>query len=259
MDQRQRRMEMIGFLLKDAGLENRIQIPVEEQEQKDLLRALMNIRLPRELPKEFLALQDAYFQEELKKRGVVEISSLQPIEKQLYVWKGDITRLAAGAIVNAANDQMLGCFVPNHRCIDNAIHTFAGMQLRLEMEEIMEKQGHPEETGQAKITAAWNLPCRYIIHTVGPIVYGKITEKEEKQLADCYWNCLKLVEAHQVESIAFCCISTGEFHFPNEKAAEIAIRTVRDFLKKTGSEMKVIINVFKQEDEDIYRKLLAAN
>lgn len=206
----------------------------------------------------FLEIQDAYLQEEARRKGIVKITDLQPIQPQLYLWRGDITTLQCDAIVNAANSQMLGCFCPNHGCIDNAIHTFAGVQLRLRCAELMARQGHEEETGKAKITPAFNLPCRYILHTVGPIVRGRLTEQDCRMLASCYRSCLKLAGQNGLKSVAFCCISTGEFHFPNDKAAEIAIRTVKEYKAQAHSEIEVIFNVFKESDDDIYRRLLRA-
>ena len=182
----------------------------------------------------------------------------------LYLWQGDITTLAADAIVNAANSAMTGCYIPNHRCIDNAIHTFAGVQLRLYCHTYMQEQAgkkgasYAEPTGQAMLSPAYNLPSKFILHTVGPIVGDALTEEDCKLLASCYTSCLNLASQHQLESIAFCCISTGEFHFPNDRAAEIAIRTVRDWLSghPSSTVTKVIFNVFKNEDLAIYRSLL---
>ena len=172
------------------------------------------------------------------------------------MWKGDITTLKCDGIVNAANSQMLGCFCPNHGCIDNAIHTYAGVQLRLECARIMGAQGREEPAGRAKITQAYNLPCSYVLHTVGPIVYGKLTEQNKTDLANCYRSCLKLAEDCGLRSIAFCCISTGEFCFPNEIAAQIAVGTVDEYKKQSGSKIKVVFNVFKEKDHAIYKRLL---
>ena len=194
--------------------------------------------------------------ERLAKRGITRLEDLKPVQPGLYLWQGDITTLAADAIVNAANRQMLGCFVPCHGCIDNAIHTYAGVQLRLECAGIMERQGHEEETGHAKITKAYNLPCRFILHTVGPIIYGSVSEADRKLLADCYRSCLDLAAEHGLRSVAFCCISTGEFHFPNELAAQIAIQTVTDWQRQNPNQMEVIFNVFKDSDREIYERLL---
>ncbi len=174
----------------------------------------------------------------------------------LYLWRDDITTLRVGAIVNAANSAMLGCFAPNHGCIDNAIHTFAGVQLRMECAAIMEKQGHPEPAGTAKITGAYNLPCKYILHTVGPIVGRRLTEEHRQMLESCYRSCIELADKNKIESVAFCCISTGEFHFPNEDAARIAIDTVTDCMKSCITVKRVVFNVFTERDEGIYRGLL---
>ena len=222
-------------------------------------RALVNVRPPRGASKQFLQMQDEYLQEELRLKGVTDIAGLAPVAPGIYLWQGDITTLKCDGIVNAANSQMLGCFCPNHGCIDNAIHTFAGVQLRQECAEIMKAQGIEEPTGQAKITNAYNLPCRYVLHTVGPIVYGGLTKQHEKQLADCYRSCLTLADSKGLTSIAFCCISTGEFHFPNERAAEIAIQTVKEYKRQTDSKIKVIFNVFKDYDYEIYARLLGAD
>ena len=234
-----------------------MQIPSGEENQKMLLRALLNVRPPREISEEFLNVQDAYLQEETRKKGITDLTDLTPVSDGIYLWQGDITTLKCDAIVNAANSGMTGCYVPNHRCIDNCIHTFSGIQLRLLCGTIMEKQGYPEPTGTAKLTPAFNLPCRYILHTVGPIVSGRLTETHCRQLADCYQSCLELAAGHGLHSVAFCCISTGEFHFPNDKAAEIAVQTVREFLAKDTSVKNVIFNVFKDLDRDIYTRLLA--
>ena len=198
-------------------------------------------------------------QEELRRKGITELSNLTPVQEGIYLWQGDITTLSCDAIVNAANSQMLGCFHPCHGCIDNAIHTYAGIQLRLACAELMEQQGHEEETGKAKITPAFNLPCRYVLHTVGPIVQGWLTKKDKELLASCYRSCLALAEKNNLRNVAFCCISTGEFHFPNDKAAQIAIQTVKEYRQETHTKMEVIFNVFKDEDDKIYRRLLGAD
>lgn len=223
-----------------------------------LLRALMNVRMALPAADDFLAVQDAYLQEEIRRKGVTALADLEPVQKELYLWRGDITTLQCDAIVNAANSQLLGCFYPNHGCIDNAIHTFAGVQLRLACAELMKQQGHEEETGGAKITSAFNLPSRYVLHTVGPIIHGWLVKKDKELLASCYRSCLELAEKNGLNSVAFCCISTGEFHFPNDKAAQIAIETVKSYKKQRNSEIKVIFNVFKELDYSIYRKLLSS-
>lgn len=256
MNQNERRIFLIQELLKEDKRYNDIEIPQDFEEQRALLRALMNVRIPKGINDEFIKVQNEYLKEETKRKGIVDIDDLEPIKNRIYLWQGDITTLRCDAIVNAANSGMTGCYVPNHRCIDNCIHSFAGIQLRLECDEIMKKQGHGEPTGEAKITNSYNLPCKYIIHTVGPIINGKLTSEDCDLLESCYKSCLELASKNNLESIAFCCISTGEFHFPNDKAAQIAVKTVEEFMKKETSLKKVIFNVFKDMDKEIYRKLL---
>ena len=231
-------------------------IPDDEISQRKLLRALMNIRPPMPLDKNFLRLQDELLSAEVLERGIVKISDIPEVEPNIKIWRGDITRLEVDAIVNAANEKLLGCFIPLHGCIDNAIHSAAGLQLREACNKIMELQGHDELTGSAKITPAFNLPSKFILHTVGPIIpiEREPTLDEENLLASCYESCLKLAVEKNLRSVAFCCISTGEFHFPNLRAAEIAISTVKKFL--ATHELEIIFNVFKELDEKIYRKLL---
>lgn len=256
MNQAERRLFLIQSLLKERTEYKNIEIPSDSEAQRQLLRGLMNVREPQRISADFLKVQDQYLQEETAKKGITDANDLAPAEPGICLWQGDITTLRCDAIVNAANSGMTGCYIPNHRCIDNAIHTFAGIGLRLACEKMMELQGHPEPTGQAKITPAFNLPCRYVLHTVGPIIHGMVTKKDRELLASCYQSCLETVAANGLESVAFCCISTGEFHFPNELAAEIAVRTVREFLKKKTSVKKVIFNVFKDLDKEIYERLL---
>ncbi len=258
MDQAERRIFLIKRLLAEQPEYSDMEISQNEQEQKRLLRSLFNIRMPRPAGREFLQIQDDYLQEELNRKGITDYKSLKPIQKGVYLWKGDITTLRCGAIVNAANSQMLGCFPPCHGCIDNAIHTFAGIQLRAACAELMKKQGHDEKTGHAKITPAFNLPCEYVLHTVGPIVQGTLTLEDRVLLTSCYRSCLELAEQNHIGSIAFCCISTGEFHFPNSRAAEIAVSTVREYIGQPQCKMEVIFNVFKDSDYGIYRELLGA-
>ena len=255
--QSEKRLYLIHALLRERRED--LSVPQEEQAQKRLLRALFNVRPPIPCNAEFLRVQDEYLKEETRQKGVTDLAALTPIRPDIYLWQGDITTLKCDAIVNAANSQMLGCFCPNHGCIDNAIHTFAGVQLRLACSELMAKQGHDEPTGQAKITPAFNLPCRYVLHTVGPIVGGRLTERDCKLLRSCYRSCLKVADGNNLKSIALCCISTGEFHFPNERAAEIAIQTVKDYKKETKSGIKVIFDVWKNEDYEIYKRLLGAD
>ena len=194
--------------------------------------------------------------EETKSKGITDIRELKPVEEGIYLWQGDITTLRCDAIVNAANSGMTGCYQPCHNCIDNCIHTYAGIQLRNACAEIMEKQGYEEPTGRAKITPAFNLPCKYVLHTVGPIVQGHLTKRHEELLASCYRSCLELADENDVKSVAFCCISTGVFMFPNERAAEIAVQIVRDYRREKNSGIEVIFNVWKDVDYEIYRELL---
>lgn len=256
MTQDERLDYLLRYLLTERKEYADIQLPDGMAEKRHLLRSLMNVRPPVPASAEFLAVQDAYLQARLAERGVTRLQDMRSAQPGLYLWQGDITTLAVDAIVNAANSQMLGCFVPCHGCIDNAIHTYAGMQLRLECAEIMRKQGHEEETGHAKITGGYNLPCRYVLHTVGPIVSGTLTKEHEQQLASCYRSCLDLAAENNCESLAFCCISTGEFHFPNEKAAEIAVETVKQWQARHPQQLEVIFNVFKNSDREIYEQLL---
>ena len=258
MTQQERRMYLIKSLLAEDRRYEDVAVPAAEGEQRRLLRGLMNVRPPRAAGREFLRVQDDYLRQELAEEGVTGLDQLRPIDAdgQLYLWQGDITRLKADAIVDADNDRLLGCFVPCHGCIDNAIHSAAGLQLRDECNRIMEQQGRPEPTGQAKLTGGYNLPARYVLHTVGPIIHGRVTPRDREQLASCYRSCLKLASEHELQSVAFCCISTGEFHFPNQEAARIAVQTVKEFLQAPTTVRKVIFNVFKDIDAKIYTNLL---
>lgn len=256
MTQDERLDYLLRYLLAERKEYADIHVPDGISEKHRLLRSLMNVRPPVPASAEFLAVQDAYLQERLAERGVTRFQDLKPMQSGLYLWQGDITTLAVDATVNAANSQMLGCFVPCHGCIDNAIHTYAGVQIRLECAKIMRKQGHEEETGTAKITKGYNLPCRYVLHTVGPIIYGAVKKKDRELLASCYRSCLDLAAENGLHSVAFCCISTGEFHFPNELAAQIAIQTVRAWQQQSDNNIEVIFNVFKDSDYKIYERLL---
>ena len=245
---------MIDYLLKEDPQYSEMEIPSDLQGKRDLFRALRNVRWPKPVSEEFLRLQDEELQVQLQEKGIVELPNM-PIQ----IWQGDITRLKVDAIVNAANSQMLGCFHPLHKCIDNAIHSAAGVQLREECYQLMLQQGHDEPTGQAKITKAYNLPCRYVIHTVGPIIpTGIPTPMQKEQLASCYRSIMQLADENHLESVAFCCISTGEFCFPNGLAAEIAVKTVKDFLVEHPecSIKQVVFNVFKDVDKKIYEGIL---
>ena len=256
MNQAERRRFLIQRLLDEQPRYKGLAIPLDKIEQKQMLRSLFNIRMPGNISEDFLSVQDEYLQEETAAKGITDLADVSPVSKGIYLWQGDITTLRCDAIVNAANSGMTGCYAPCHGCIDNCIHTYAGIQLRLECARIMKRQGHEEETGKAKITPAYNLPCKYVIHTVGPIISGPLTDTDKELLASCYCSCLELADQNRVKSIAFCCISTGEFHFPNDKAAEIAVQTVKDYKRKTGSDIEVIFNVFKDIDLEIYRNLL---
>jgi O-acetyl-ADP-ribose deacetylase (regulator of RNase III) len=256
MEQRERRVYLTKALLEELPDGRRWEIPAEEGGQRRMLRSLLNIRAPMPIGREFLKIQDEYLQRELQEKGITDIDSLTPVREGLYIWQGDITTLKCDGIVNAANNKLLGCFCACHACIDNAIHTFAGVQLRAACAEIMQRQGHDEPTGQAKITPAYNLSCKYVLHTVGPVVYGALRDEDKKLLASCYRSCLTLADEKELKSLAFCCISTGEFHFPNREAAEIAVQTVTDYKRETESKIKVVFNVFKAIDREIYAELL---
>ncbi|MGN0181667.1 MAG: protein-ADP-ribose hydrolase [Candidatus Ornithomonoglobus sp.] len=255
MTQLERLNFLITTLIKEQPKYENIEIPQSTENKKQLLRSLMNVRPPMNADAAFLKIQDEYLQLETAAKGITDSDTLPFICGKISLWQGDITTLKCGAIVNAANSAMLGCFVPCHSCIDNAIHTYAGIQLRAECNRLMKEQGYKEPTGQAKITGAYNLPCDYVIHTVGPIIHGRLTEQDCDLLKSCYIECLKAAEEYKIKSIAFCCISTGEFRFPNGKAAEIAVQTVTKHLKNSSIE-RVIFNVFKDRDKEIYTKLL---
>lgn len=261
MTHREQRIYLIKELLAEDPRYHGISIPSDEQEQKDLLRSLMNVRMPKPISRDFLDIQDEYLQNERDKRGITDSAKLPSIpgDSRLVLWQGDITTLKADAIVNAANSALLGCFRPLHSCIDNIVNSRSGIQLRLFCYDRMSKQGHEEPTGQAKITPAFNLPSKYILHTVGPIISGTVRKQDCEALASCYRSCLELAVKNNCQSIAFCCISTGEFHFPNEKAAEIAVQTVTSFLNAQEQNIRVIFNVFKDIDLRIYKKLLGVS
>lgn len=253
-----RKAELLEQLVEMLAEEREIEMPTTGANLWPTFRALVNTRPPWPASERFLALQDELLQGMIADAGVsgVDAAAVAPVDARLALWRGDITTLAVDAIVNAANSQMLGCWAPNHLCIDNAIHTFSGVQLRIECARIMEAQGYEEPTGQAKITAGYNLPARHVIHTVGPIANGHPTDEHRAQLAACYESCLSLAAQHGLGSIAFCCISTGVFGFPQREAAEIAVRAVREWLDASASEMTVVFNVFSEKDEQIYGELL---
>lgn len=252
--------EKVAYLLDyflSENLENQnVSVPKDLQGQKDLLRGLLNQRHPAPVPMGILAMEDAYLLEELGD-STVSLSSLNPVAPHLYLWQGDITTLAVDGIVNAGNSDLLGCFYPNHGCIDNIIHTKAGIRLRLACQEIMEKQGRPEATGTAKITPGFNLPCKYVLHTVGPRIDGTLENYHRDALKNCYLSCLELAVKEGLKSLAFCCISTGEFRFPQKEACRIAVNTVEEFLGKHPGSIEVIFNVFQDKDYELYQQRLS--
>lgn len=251
MNQTQRLTQLLDYFLSENPEHQNIAVPQTESEQKKLLRGLMNLRPALPFPQEMMDIQDQYLQAELAE-NILDFSSLSPVEGNLYLWQGDITRLHIDGIVNAGNSALLGCFYPCHGCIDNVIHSFSGVQLRLACAELMEKQGHPESTGCAKITPGFNLPCNYVLHTVGPIVQGALEDKHREALKNSYLSCLRLATEQGLNSLAFCCISTGEFRFPQQEACDIAVSVVREYVSKTDSKLKVLFNVFQDEDMRLY-------
>ena len=258
MTDRERRIFLIRTLQREMPQYDNLQMPVSAQRQWQLLRGLLNVRPPMPADAEFLRIQDELLQNMTKEKGVTDAGDIapSPLDSRLCLWQGDITTLRCDAIVNAANSQMLGCFSPCHSCIDNIIHTMSGVQLRLACAELMNDQGYEEPTGQAKLTPGFNLPARYVLHTVGPIVDGDLTPEHEALLASCYRSCLSMANRKGLRSVAFCCISTGVFCFPAERAAEIAVQTVRECLDQGCSVQRVLFNVFKDSDREIYARLL---
>ncbi|WP_417088603.1 protein-ADP-ribose hydrolase [Eubacterium maltosivorans] len=256
MNRNEQMLRLITALLAEQPEYNPIKIPETAQERWRILRSLMNLRPPMPADPDFLALQDTFLQGETARKGITRVGDLSPLQEGLYLWQGDITTLQADAVVNAANSQLLGCFVPCHGCIDNAIHTYAGVQLRQACHELMLWQGTSEPAGTAKITPGYNLPADWVIHTVGPIVSGGLTPKHCGLLRSCYQACLALAEERGLQSLAFCCISTGEFRFPLEQAAAIAVKTVKTFMREARSLKKIVFNVYKDRDMNIYQSLL---
>ena len=269
--------ERLDYLLeafkKDSLWYKDLEVGEDYQEKRRALRSLMNIRMPGAMDPEVLEVQDEFLREEAAEKGIVTLEEIPTAARQygsrksfgdkISVWQGDITRLQVGAIVNAANSQMLGCFHPCHGCIDNAIHSAAGIELREACSQYMEHRkvqygkAYEEPTGRAVLTEGYNLPAEYVIHTVGPIVYGNLTEKLKEDLRNCYKNILKCCVEHGIRSVAFCCISTGEFHFPNDEAARIAVAEVRKYLEKHQEDFdRVIFNVFKDVDRELYEDLV---
>ncbi len=258
MTQNEKRIYLIRELLAEHPDYGDVEIPDNKEEQKQLLRSLMNVRPPRPAGKEFLRVQDEYLSSRVREKGITDCDTLpvSSVDQRLVLWRGDITTLKVDAIVNAANSALRGCFIPCHSCVDNIIHSISGIQLRLECDRLMREQGYEEQVGKAKITPAYNLPCGYVLHTVGPVVSGILTKKHCEQLAGCYQSCLELAALRGLKSVAFCCISTGEFHFPQKQAAHLAVRTVLDFLQTSTQIEKVIFNVYRQDDYGIYKKIL---
>ena len=248
---------LINYLLSERQDIKNIKIPEDEQDKFNLYRSLVNIRPAATADESFLKAEDDFLTKLTAEKGITDIKDLTPIEKNIYLWQGDITTLKCGAIVNAANSGMTGCYQPCHNCIDNCIHTFAGIRLRCKCSQIMAEQGYDEPTGLAKLTPSYNLPCDYVLHTVGPIVSGELTDTHKELLQSSYRSCLELAAQNSINSIAFCCISTGVFGFPQKEAAEIAVNTVREFLKT--HKIEVIFNVFRDDDHEIYKHLLRGN
>jgi len=255
MSQEQRRIYLIKQLQMEQSSENIEPIPESEEKQYLLLRKLMNIRPPKSISDDFLFIQNNFLQEELSQKESTALHHLNEVEPDIYLWQGDITTLEVDGIVNAANNDMTGCYIPNHNCIDNIIHTNAGIQLRLACQEIIDKQGRKEPVGKAKITKAYNLPSDYVLHTIGPFIRHKVSPMQRDLLKSSYMETLKLADEKGLKSLAFPCISTGVFNFPNDQAAEIAVETVQTYKKETGSNISVIFNVYKDLDYDLYKQL----
>lgn len=263
MNQSERLVILLDYFLSEKKEYSHISLPPDYTSKRRYLRSLINVRLPGPVPSEILSIQDEFLKEEASEKGIVSASSIPFSSGKLAIWQGDITRLAVDAIVNAANSALLGCFVPCHGCIDNAIHTAAGLELREECNRIMEEKRkeegpyYEEGNGRAVLTGGFNLPAKYIIHTVGPIVRGKVSSENRRDLANCYRSILECAADNSIRTLAFCCISTGEFHYPNEEAARIAVEEVSSFLSlHPDSFDKIIFNVFKDEDLLIYRRIL---
>ena len=250
---------LIDFLMKEKNYkyDEEVNKAIKENDEEKLynyFRCLMNIRSPDNISEEYLQIEDEYLQDRLKNKKLTGIDDIKPIKDNLYIWQGDITTLKIEAIVNAANSAMLGCFVPLHKCIDNAIHSASGTRLRLHCNEIM--KGNLEKTGSCIITPAFNLPSKYILHTVGPIIKNEVSKNDEELLYKCYKTCLETTKNNNIKSIAFCSISTGEFRFPNELASHIAVKAVKDFLENTKYNIKIVFNVFKDLDYKLYNNIL---
>lgn len=245
--------EMLGTLLEERNEIAAFSYPYKIK--RDLIWGYLNQRLPNPVSEHFLEIQDRLFGSETEENGVIDVGSLE-YRENIALWKGDITRLNADAVVNAANNSLLGCFIPHHKCIDNVIHSRAGVQVRLDCSKIMGAQGESEPAGCAKITLAYNLPSKYIIHTVGPMVGLRVTEEDRRVLRNCYLSSLNLAKEMKIHTIAFCCISTGIFSFPNDEAAAVAVGAVKNWLLETGYDMRIIFDVFLDKDLAIYEDVL---
>ncbi len=265
MTQDERLDYLTRAFIADSAEYGHLAVPRDAEGKRRLLRSLMNIRMPRAMDAETLRIQDEYLRARAEEKGIVKPEDIPVIRGALSLWQGDITRLAADAVVNAANSQMLGCFVPMHTCIDNCIHTFAGIQLRAEcgrkMNRLRERYGpdYEQPTAVPMLTDGYCLPAKKVIHVTGPIVSGRLTPALERDLADCYSNVLELCRENGLRSVAFCCISTGGFRFPPDRAAEIAVRTVERWLDEHGGAVdRVIFNVFTDRDREIYERIFQA-
>ena len=245
--------EMLGTLLEERNEIAAFSYPYKIK--RDLIWGYLNERLPNPVSERFLEIQDRLFGSETEENGVVDADGFE-YKDNIALWQGDITRLKVDAVVNAANNSLLGCFIPHHKCIDNVIHSRAGVQVRLDCSKIMGAQGEPEPAGCAKITLAYNLPSKYIIHTVGPMVGLRVTENDRRILRNCYLSCLNLAKEMNLKSIAFCCISTGIFSFPNDEAAAVAVGAVKNWLLETKYDMRVVFDVFLDKDLEIYKDVL---
>lgn len=272
MDQKQRLDYLVESFKAESPEYKRVKIPEDTEGKQRLLRSLMNVRMPKPASAAVLAVQDSYLKGRALEKGIVNISemptvreslgSTRPFADNISIWQGDITRIAADAIVNAANSQMLGCFIPMHTCIDNCIHTYAGVQLREDCARRMNSlrlqfgEGYEQPTAVPMLTDAYNLPAKKVIHIVGPVVQYGLTPQLEQDLADCYRNILNMCKDNGLRSVAFCCISTGVFRFPNKRAAAIAVQTVTEWMTgDPGSMDRAVFNVFKDEDKRYYEEL----
>ncbi len=245
--------EMLGVLLEERNEIAAFSYPYKVK--RELIWGYLNQRLPNPVSARFLEIQDRLFRSETAENGIVDADGLS-YEGNVALWQGDITRLNADAVVNAANSSLLGCFIPHHKCIDNVIHSRAGVQVRLDCSRIMGAQGEPEPAGCAKITRAYNLPSKYILHTVGPMTGLSASEEDGRVLRGCYVSCLNLARAMGLKTVAFCCVSTGIFGFPSDEAAAIAVGAVRHWMMESGSDMRIVFDVFLDKDAEIYREVL---